>query len=332
MLRLGAIAVAGLVWVGAVGAEVTMQKKEYGGWPNCVALSNGKIELVVTTDVGPRIIRYGFVGGQNLLNEYPDLLGKTGGDEWRIYGGHRLWHAPEAKPRTYEPDNFPVKHEWNGSVLRLTQDTEKSTGIQKQMEISLNDQTGQVTILHRLTNRNPWTVELAPWALSVMAKSGRAIYPQEAFRAHTDYLLPARPLTLWHYTDMQDPRWTWGTKYIQLRQDPKAKTPQKVGFRNTPGWAAYTLNGDVFIKRFPYTEGASYVDYGCNTETFTNEDMLEIESLGPLVKLDADGGVVEHVEEWSLFKAEIGKEETAIDAKLLPLLQQTTPGDRLSGK
>lgn len=300
-----------------------MEKKAYGGWPNCVFLSNGKVEIVVTTDVGPRIIRFGFVGGQNLFCEYPDLLGKTGGDEWRIYGGHRLWHAPEAKPRTYAPDNSPVHHEWNGATLRLTQDIEHSTGIQKQIEVTLDSDAPHVTIVHRLINRNAWDVKLAPWALTVMAKAGRAIYPQEPYRSHAEYLLPARPLVLWHYTDMQDPRWTWGTKYIQLRQNPKGTTPQKVGFKNSRGWAAYTLGGDVFIKRFPWIDGADYPDFGCNTETFTNEDMLEIESLGPMTRLAADGGVVEHVEHWYLFKETVGEKESEIDSKLEPLLAQT---------
>ena len=329
MLRLGLSCLVTVLVAGIANAEVTMEKKAYGGWPNCVWLSNGKVEVVVTTDVGPRIIRYGSAGGQNLLNEYPDLMGKTGGDEWRIYGGHRLWHAPEGKPRTYSPDNEPVHYEWNGTTLRVTQDTEPSTGIQKQMEITLAPDSSNVTILHRLTNRNLWDVKLAPWALTVMAKEGRAIYPQEPFRAHTDYLLPARPLTLWHYTDMQDPRWSFGTKYIQLRQDPKAKTPQKVGFRNTLGWAAYALKGDVFVKRFHYTDGGEYVDYGCNTETFTNEDMLEIESLGPLTTLNAAGGVVEHTEDWYLFKADVGTKEADIDAQLLPLLEKTGLGKPL---
>ena len=126
----------GLAPLGAQAAEVNMEKVEYGGWPNCVKLSNGKIELVITTDVGPRVIRLGFVGGQNLMREYASMLGKTGGDEWRIFGGHRLWHAPEAKPRTYSPDNGPVEYEWNGRTLRLTQPVEADTGIQKQMEIT----------------------------------------------------------------------------------------------------------------------------------------------------------------------------------------------------
>jgi len=60
---------------------VEMKKIEYAGWPNCIQLSNGQIELVATTDVGPRIIRWAFVGGKNLFKESPDQLGKTGGDK-----------------------------------------------------------------------------------------------------------------------------------------------------------------------------------------------------------------------------------------------------------
>jgi hypothetical protein len=320
-MRWTVLAAMGIVC--AASAEVTMEKKPYGGWPNCIVLSNGKIEVVVTTDVGPRIIRFGFAGGQNVFKEYPDMSGKTGGDEWRIYGGHRFWHAPEAKPRTYAPDNRPVKYEWNGSTLRLTQDTEASTGIQKQIEVTVDPKADHVTVLHRAVNRNPWDVEFAPWALSVMAQKGRGVYPQEDFRAHTDYLMPARPMVLWHYTDMQDPRWTWGTDFIQLRQDPTNTKPQKIGLRNSKGWAAYTLNGDVFIKRFGLNPGAQYPDYGCNCETFTNEDMLEIESLGPLQRVAASGGTVEHVENWYLFKGDVGASDAEIGKAIEPLLAKT---------
>ena len=113
-----------------------------------------------------------------------------------------------------------------------------------------------------------------------MAQNGRAIFPQEEYRPHPDYLLPARPLVLWHYTDMRDPRWIWGAKYIQLKQDPKAKTKQKVGLMNTLGWAAYYLKGELFIKRYDFDPKAEYPDFGCNTETFTDPDMIEIETIG----------------------------------------------------
>ena len=117
--------------------KIEMEKVSYAGWPNCIKLSNGQVELIATTDVGPRIMRFGFVGGQNLLNEYKDQVGKTGGDEWRIYGGHRLWHAPEHIVRTYSLDNSPIKHSWDGKTLTLTQDIEPETGIVKEIELSL---------------------------------------------------------------------------------------------------------------------------------------------------------------------------------------------------
>jgi hypothetical protein len=38
-------------------------------------MTNGEIELVVTGDIGPRIIRYGFVGGRNLFHEFAGQMG-----------------------------------------------------------------------------------------------------------------------------------------------------------------------------------------------------------------------------------------------------------------
>jgi len=299
---------------------VQMEQVAYGGCAHCVKLSNGSIELIATTDVGPRLIRLGFAGGQNLFKEYAEMLGKTGGGEWRIYGGHRLWHAPEAKPRTYWPDNAPVEHAWDGRTLKLVPPPETDCGIQKEMEVTMDPAGARVTVLHRLTNLNQWEVELAPWALTVMATGGRAIYPQEPYIPHTEYLLPARPMVLWHYTNMADPRWVWGEKCFQLKQDPSATTPQKVGFLNKQGWAAYYLKGEVFVKQFEPVPDASYPDYGCNTETFTNGDMLEIETLGPLTSLAANGASVEHTEVWSLHKLDLGEGEAEIVAKVLPLV------------
>lgn len=299
-----------------------MEKTAYGGWKNCLRLSNGTIELIATADVGPRIIRFGFAGGQNMFKEYADFMGKTGGDEWMIFGGHRLWHAPEAMPRTYWPDNDPVKTEWDGKTLKLIPPPEPGNGIQKEIEVTLDPKENSVTLLHRIINLNPWGIDLAPWCLSVMSAGGREIIPQEPYIPHEEYLLPARPVVLWHYTKMADPRWTWGNKYIQLRQNPAAKTKQKIGLLNKQGWVAYALGGDLFIKQFEVHPDAEYPDYGCNMETYTDWDMLEIESLGPLEKLEANGGKTEHTEVWSLHKAEVGKDEAAIDATVLPLVKK----------
>ncbi|MCX5770993.1 MAG: hypothetical protein NTZ09_12075 [Candidatus Hydrogenedentes bacterium] len=181
--------------------------------------------------------------------------------------------------------------------------------------------SGEVRVLHTMKNLNRWEIELAPWALSVMAQGGRAILPQEKFIPHTEYLLPARPLVLWHYTQMADPRWIWGNKFIQLRQDPNATTPQKAGLLNKRGWAAYLLNGELFVKRYTANDKGSYPDFGCNTELFTNADILEVETLGPLTKLPPDGGAVQHEEVWSLHKVpQITEEEASIEQAMKNIL------------
>ncbi|MGP0072514.1 MAG: hypothetical protein ACLPWF_11355, partial [Bryobacteraceae bacterium] len=52
-----------------LGAAVKVEKTAWQGWPNCYRIANGEVELIVTGDVGPRIMRYGFAGGQNVFKE-----------------------------------------------------------------------------------------------------------------------------------------------------------------------------------------------------------------------------------------------------------------------
>ena len=104
------------------------EKISFNGWPNCIRFFNEEIDLIVSTDIGPRILRYGFLGDQNFFYLDPGQAGQTGGNEWRIYGGHRLWHAPEAMPRTYHPDNESVQFEIVGDTITLTQAIETTTG------------------------------------------------------------------------------------------------------------------------------------------------------------------------------------------------------------
>jgi hypothetical protein len=125
---------------------------------------------------------------------------------------------------------------------------------------------------------------------------------------------------------MTDPRWHWGTKYVMLSQDPKAQSPQKGGVMAADGWAAYARAGHLFVKRFRYVEGARYPDLGSSVEAFTNADMLELETLGPLVHLPP-GGTVEHVEHWHLFpNVPTPLDDTDVDRDVLPLVATTLAG------
>ncbi len=278
-----------------------MERVPYLNQPNCYRLSNDVVELIVTTDIGPRIIRYGFLGEENILGELPEAVIKTELGDWKPWGGHRLWLAPEDKPRSYAPDNDPIQFEIiNDSKIRLIQPADVATGIEKEMTVVLDKSGSGVTIAHFLRNKNPAEIEVSPWAITTLNGGGEAILPQEPYRSWNEYLLPARPLVLWHYTDLSDSRWTFTKEFIRVRTDSIIEEPQKIGIGNKQGWAAYLRGKTLFVKNFDYQDGASYPDYGCNTEVYTAGSIIEVESLGPLRKI-APGEFVEHVEHWKLF-------------------------------
>jgi len=148
--------------------------------------------------------------------------------------------------------------------------------------------------------------------------------PQEPYIDPADCMLPSRPLVLWHYTQMDDPRWVWGKKYIQLTYDPKRLSEQKIGLLNKQKWCAYQLNGELFIKTFDNDPNAVYADYGCNNEVWVDGTFIELESLGPLVKIPSRG-MVEHKESWLLSNAVVDESEASIDALILPIIEHFIP-------
>lgn len=272
------------------------EQVEFRGWHHCRRLTNGTVDVIVTTDVGPRVARYGFVGRDNVLCEVRDEDGLTGGDSWHMYGGHRLWHSPEASPRTYQPDGVMVPFEDRENSIVLRPPVEEATGIQKELEVSLDATGTGVLLTHRLTNRGVWPVCLAAWAITVMAPGGVEVLPQS--RADTG-LLPNRCIALWPYARMDDPRICWGGRFTVLHQDPSIKAPFKVGLTNHAGWAAYFNRHTAFIKQFSFLPGSVYPDFGMNFETYTTDFMLEMETLSPLQTLEP-GESVEHLESWQL--------------------------------
>lgn len=272
----------------------------------------------MTTDVGPRIIRFGFVGEENEFKEYDEQIGKTGGDKWRIYGGHRLWLAPEDKARTYVPDNSPVKFEEHEKFVRVIQTADKLTGIQKEMDISLLREKAAVKIVHRLVNMNKIEAMAAPWALSVMAPGGTAILPLPPKGSHEKNMLPTGNLALWAYTDLSDARWTFGCRFILLKQSCDCKTPQKIGLRNALNWIACARRIHLFVKTVMHMTGKQYPDFGSSSEVFTDSEMLELETLGYLTTL-LPGKSVEHEEGWMLFKdSSVPKDDKDVEKIILP--------------
>jgi len=271
----------------------------FGGWKNNLCLSNEDTELVVSLDVGPRILSYRTKKGPNVLKIYEEQLGQANEDAWMVRGGHRLWVAPEDEELTYHRDNEPVEHDTgpDGQVTITSRQTDPIK-VRKELTLQLAEYGSEVTIHHKVINEGDEPLIAASWGLTVLPPGGRELLPQPPLGEHPKDLLPNRRIVVWPYTDMTDDRLYFGQRFIMMTHDDE-RGPIKVGLSHTENWAAYIIEDSIFFKTIEYIEEENYPDGGCNFETFTNQEMLEMESLGPLLSL-APGEASQHTEKWYL--------------------------------
>ena len=198
------------------------------------------------------------------------------------------------------------------------------------MDLKLAPKGTRVDVTLRVTNTGKEPTTLAPWGPTVMAAGGVEVIPLPPKAPHPghpknakspDDYGPNQELVLWPYFDFADTRWPFGTKYIFLRQDV-TKGPTKIGLAHRMGWVAYLNSGVLFVKRFDYREGAVYPDRGTRYQTFSYQEMLEMETVGELVTLQP-GKSAELVESWELHgNVPEFRTEADVDRVILPLIEK----------
>lgn len=288
-------------------------KTDYRG-DEALRLASRALELVVTTSVGPRVVSFRSLAGTkaNLFVELPPDAPRGNGYLFR--GGHRLWHSPEHVVRTYQPDDEPLAISRLPKGVSLTQPIEQKTGIVKTMSLEFAGER-TVTATHTLTNRGLWPVECAPWALTMLRPGGYGVLPLPPKGDHGGGdLLPGYALVPWTYTDLALPVWELHRDFIGI-DVAKAPASQKLGITNYPGWSAYWVDGATFVKYAPVVPGARYPDLGCAFETFTNGQLIELETLGALANL-APGASATHIEHWTVIDGLARPDTDAAFAKL----------------
>jgi hypothetical protein len=255
--------------------------------------------------LAPRIVRLSLKGFPNLFADIGNEKLTTAYGDFYLRGGHRLWHSPESMPRTYIPDVAGVTVNEIPGGVRIDQPEEPWTHIAKSIEIRLNPGRPQVILQHELRNDGAWAVELSPWALTMFRLGGVAILPQPVGNADPAGLLANRQLAIWPYARMGDPRLVLRDDFILIKAESTAtaeSSPIKLGYFNPQGWLAYWIDGVLFTKRFDPIPDAQFPDGGCNTESYCNHKFLELETLGPLVKLSPEATVT-HTETWELYSS-----------------------------
>lgn len=277
--------------------------KKFG---RCVRIFDDNIEAYVTVDIGPRIIKFNCIGMDNMLfndNEIErevdvsSLFGKDA--KWRTYGGHRMWVTPEKMPETYYPDCEPVEYEIGENAVTFTPKAQRENNVQHKFEIGLEN--GQLTVRHYLTNLDEKVRYGGIWGITVTDRGGIVVMKQPE---RNTALLPDRKLIFWPYTKMNDERLLLGEDYIAVQHDSNLG-PAKIGFNNFDGKLYCFNHGQCMTKSYtPDYENGTYPDFGVSSEIYTNQDILEVETLGHIGDI-AKGETITHTEVWTVVPSEI---------------------------
>lgn len=283
---------------------------EFAGFPTG-SIENGALRIDYLRQGGLRLVGLTLgESGSNLLVELPDVGWQTPNGYYRLFGGHRLWVAPESQGITYLPEPEEIHEERIPGGVRLAQATDERSGLQKIMEVSLAPGKAAFTIRHSLVNQGEKKIRAAAWAISQFRLGGIAAVPQPATWADEAGLLPNRSLALWPYTRLNDPRLCWMEHYLMIRTQ-RIEQPCKVGYTHPVGWIAYLLDGVLIRKQVVIQAEWQYPDMNSALEIYVNHRFIELESLSPLVVLKP-GERIFHEERWSLEETDGLKDEQAL--------------------
>lgn len=258
------------------------------------SLENEFVRVDYLTTTGPRIIGLYAQGVDgNLFAETPDARWPTPHGEFILHGGHRLWIAPEDPFHTCPEDGVDVCLERDRVILKSPVD---ASGLQKEIILHLEENCLHLT--HRVEWHGEKPIELAPWAITQLRLGGVGILPQPV----SDGLQPNRNLVFWPYSQINDERLELHDDLILIHGNANEQA-LKIGNYNTHGWIACALGNVLFIKKFRFSATAKYPDLGCNVEAYVKDSCLELETLGPLVKLMPNESVT-HEETWQVLVGE----------------------------
>ena len=251
-------------------------------------------EIILLYGIGPRIISFKPEGKNNFfyVNEN-DFVETRSADEWKIYGGTRLWTSIEGK-WSYLPDNDECDIEINNNNIVVTSKTNPTSLLQKSIKIEYINDFFRIT--YSIKNNGDYLVNAGLWALS-------CLQPTDI----SEIYLPWGENSPWNVKDMKYWR-SWITSGSNIESEQWKPTNEffiirptgefgKVGFPNRWGFAIFKNNEINFVKLSEYIEGANYPDDGCSFESYTSKDFYELETLSPIFTMKPQR-IYSHTELW----------------------------------
>ena len=265
--------------------------KTHDVFGSCLFADNGIVEIGIPLELGIRIVHFSRIGEQNVFYQQQ---AETLQEGFNVYGGHRLWLAPECK-EDYRPDNAPITYRINGDAIEVIQKPTGGLRVEKRIVLRLDGESVYVT--HKMRNFALRPVVCALWGVTSMVGGGVEYIDLPTREGGLD---PLHHLSVWDHTSVGDPRIAYERDRITLTHMP-IDGKAKIGIGHPKPIVHYEVNGYVFTKQYEISRSKRYPDGGVSYETFVDRNMVEMESLSPLKTLLPFFGA-SHNEIWSLYR------------------------------
>ncbi len=265
-------------------------------WGNVLWLWDENTQVGIALEFGIRVVHLSCTGMENLYYVQPADLsdGFTTPGGWRLYGGHRIWMAPESDD-TYAPDNAPVVYTLLPDGARITQAPDPVLGIVKELTVTFQPDGG-VRLLQSVRNATDKPLTGASWGINTLDAGGTA-YIQFTNAGRAGYT-PHRMVSLWSDTNLHDPRLCFGRTTLTARY---MDLPEylKLGLYCLEGKAVFENKGQRLTVLFDTPPMDRCPDNGCNFELYMCSRFVELETLGVRACMQP-GESTNHVETWYL--------------------------------
>ena len=288
-----------------------IERTEFMGWKDAYRLRLGDAEMVVVTEIGPRVLGLSVAGGPNFLYVDKATVGKgQGDDEWHIYGGARVWVAPESQD-TYAPDNSPCSVDVTDGVFTALAPISERTRLQKRMTVSA--QGGRFVLDMGVTNHGGVLYSGAVWAISCVVPTGAMAFPWGR-----GGIWDQKKICYWsrwmdHSTDVTSGQYRPGPDMFQIKPTGEEG---KVGTGAPEGWIAYCREEGTFIKQHRVIPNAPYPDDNCSQQVYTCPDFMEMETLAPMTVF-YPGEEIVHREVWTVSAEVVDSTDGVVLRRLL---------------
>jgi hypothetical protein len=263
---------------------VVVRTVNFRGWTDAVRMTNGEYELIVVPQIA-RIMKYGRMGGENLLWVNDELVPENAGEaateseEWQNFGGYKLWPAPQKDwnwPPDWSLDRGPCKAELlpDGSV-KLIGKPSPAVGIRFDRIITLaapgDEFMSRVQLQQIVTNVSDEPVTTSIWDVTQVKDECVGFVP----------LLPRGEYRTWDGA-MPDAQWS---RLGDMAFVKPMGIDGKLFFDGEPGFLGCLWKDQVYVKVLELSDAAP-PEPETPREVYTgSQGYIELECVGPAVTL-----------------------------------------------